>query len=387
MILTINGGSSSIKFSLFNEALEPRLKGKIDRIGLGNPQLSYTDFSEKNNFPVKAVDGKEATQSLIDWLEKRRVFEQVKAIGHRIVHGMDRNEPEILDEEALAALKHIVQYDPDHLPGEIGLIEVFRSRYPAVPQVACFDTNFHAGLPRVAQLLPIPRRFDEAGIRRYGFHGLSYSYLMHKLTEIAGAQTAGGRVILAHLGSGASLAAVKEGKSVDTTMGFTPAGGIMMGTRTGDLDPGAAWYMIQREELSAEKFNDLINHRSGLLGVSETSSDAQDLLKNEKTDIRAAEAIELFCYQVRKAIGAFTAVLGGLDSLVFSGGIGENSATIRSRICRDLGYLGIQTDEGRNQNNDILISSDTEGVKIYAIPTDEEWMIAKIVTGFLNLKK
>jgi acetate kinase len=389
MILTINGGSSSIKFSLFNESLEEKLKGKIDRIGLTNPQLTVADPStgQKNNSPVKAVDLKEAAGSLIDWLEKQKAFEQVKAIGHRIVHGMERNKPALIDKDFIAALKSITQYDPDHLPGEIGLIEIFRARHPGLPQVACFDTTFHAGMPRLAQLLPIPRRFDKAGIRRYGFHGLSYSYLMEKLVEITGNKATGDRIILAHLGSGASLAAVKDGKSIDTTMGFTPVGGLMMGTRPGDLDPGAAWFMIQKEKLSAAQFNELINHQSGLLGVSETSSDIQDLLKNEQTDKRAAEAILLFCYHVKKWIGAFTAVLGGLDTLVFSGGIGENSAVIRSRICQGLDYLGIDLEEIRNNNNELLISTDAAGVKTYAIPTDEEWMIAKTVIGLLDLKK
>jgi acetate kinase len=388
MILTINGGSSSIKFSLFNESLEEELKGKIDRIGLDDSQLTYnTSTGQKNKYPVKAVDLKEATGSLIDWLEEQKIFDRVKAVGHRIVHGMDRKVPAVIDSALIASLKDIIQYDPDHLPEEIELVEAFRTRHPGLPQVACFDTAFHASLPRVAQLLPIPRRFDDAGIRRYGFHGISYAYLMEKLTEIAGTKAANGRVILAHLGSGASLAAVKEGKSMDTSMGFTPAGGVMMGSRPGDLDPGAAWFMIQKEKLSAEQFNDLINHRSGLLGVSETSSDIQDLLKNEQTDKRAAEAVELFCYQVRKWIGAFSAVLGGLDTLVFSGGIGENSAVIRSRICKDLEYLGVELEELRNNNNERLISPDTAKVTTYAIPTDEEWMIAKTAAGLLDLKK
>ena len=385
MILTINGGSSSIKFSLFNESLEEKLKGKIDRIGMGDSLLTYT--GQKNKFPVKAVDLKEATDSLIDWLEKQKIFGQVRAIGHRIVHGMERNKPAIIDAELIAALKDIIQYDPDHLPEEVELIEAFRAHLPGLPQVACFDTAFHAGLPRIAQLLPIPRRFDEAGIRRYGFHGLSYAYLMGKLTEIAGTKAAKGRIILAHLGSGASLAAVKEGKSIDTSMGFTPVGGIMMGSRPGDLDPGTAWFMIQKEKLSAAQFNDLINHQSGLIGVSETSSDIQDLLKNEQTDKRAAEAVGLFCYQVKKWIGAFSAVLGGLDTLVFSGGIGENSAVIRSRICQGLEFLGIDLEETRNNNNERLISPDTATVRTYAIPTDEEWMIAKTVAGLLGFNQ
>lgn len=381
MILTINGGSSSIKFSLYQSvpSLELQFKGKIDRIGLPDPTLTYTDalgHAHKSS-PAQAHDLKEAVRFLISWLEEQAGFDRVKAIGHRIVHGMERNLPALIDQDLLAELKGIIQYDPDHLPGEIELIESFRDRHPTLPQVACFDTEFHAGLPRVARLLPIPRRFDETGIRKYGFHGLSYEYLMIKLGQIAGPATASGRIILAHLGNGASCAAVKDGKSIDTSMGFTPVGGLVMGTRPGDLDPGVAWYMIQKEGLSASSFNDLINHQSGLLGVSETSSDMQDLLRQEGTDMRAAEAIALFCYQVKKWIGSFTAVLGGLDTLVFAGGIGENIASIRSRICSELEYLGIVMDNGRNNRNEVIISGPSSRVAVYVIPTDEEWMIAE----------
>ncbi len=240
-------------------------------------------------------------------------------------------------------------------------------------------------MPRVAKLLPIPRRFDAKGIRRYGFHGISYTYLMEELAHVAGKKAAQGRVILAHLGSGASMAAVYKGKSIDTSMGFTPAGGLMMGTRPGDLDPGVAWYMMKSEKLSPKKFNKLINHESGLLGVSETSSDMRDLLAMEYDDIRAAEAIELFCYQAKKWIGAFAATLGGLDTLIFAGGIGENCPVIRSRICEGLGFLGIRLEEKQNRKNAPVISKEKERVAVRVIHTDEEWMIAKTVSQVLNI--
>ena len=263
------------------------------------------------------------------------------------------------------------------MPGEIELIEAFRNRDPDLPQVVCFDTAFHHDMPRVAQIVPIPRRFEAAGVRRYGFHGLSYAYLMEELARVAGPEEARGRVILAHLGAGASLAAVRDGHSIDTSMGFTPASGLVMGTRTGDLDPGLVRFLSRTEGMTADQFDSLVNHKSGLLGVSETSSDVRDLLARHNADVRAAEAIELFCYQAKKWIGAFAAALGGLDTLVFSGGIGENCAEIRRRICEGLAFLGIALDEGRNASSALLISTDQGPVKVRVIRTDEELIIAK----------
>src|SRR5450631_1201920 len=260
MILTINGGSSSIKFSLFTGSLEPKIKGKVDRIGLAGPHLTFTEYpaGKETSSDMAASGLEEAANSFVDWLEKLDGFHEIDAIGHRIVHGMEYDKPVPVDDHFTARMKEVNQYDPDHLPQELLLIQIFRDRHPAIPQIACFDTTFHSSLPKVARILPVPRRFYEAGIRRYGFHGLSYAYLMHKLPDITGSSVTNSRIILAHLGSGASLAAVKDGKSIDTSMGFTPAGGIMMGTRTGDLDPGAAWAMIQKEQLSPQQFNDLI---------------------------------------------------------------------------------------------------------------------------------
>ena len=327
---------------------------------------------------VDAPDQKAAVRLLIDWLERAVGFAEIAAVGHRVVHGGSRyHQPERVTAELIEELRKISPYDPDHLPGEIELIEAFRNRDPDLPQVACFDTAFHHDMPRVAQIVPIPRRYEAAGVRRYGFHGLSYAYLMEELARVAGPEEARGRVILAHLGAGASLAAVRGGHSVDTTMGFTPASGLVMGTRTGDLDPGLVRFLSRAEGMTADQFDNLVNHESGLLGVSETSSDVRDLLARQNVDVRAAEAIELFCYQAKKWIGAFAAALGGIDTLVFAGGIGENAPEIRRRICAGLGFLGIALDEGRNASSAFLISTDQGPVKVRVIRTDEELMIAK----------
>ena len=388
-ILTINGGSSSIKFAVYqaNESFKRLLYGNIDRIGLPDSKLTFTNEKEnkKDTLKFKASDHRSAANFLIDWLEKQVDFSLITGIGHRVVHGMHHTSPEIITPELLDELHRITPYDPDHLPAELELIEVFRQRYPELPQVACFDTAFHQTMPRVAKLLPIPRRFDEKGIQHYGFHGLSYSYLMEELAHIAGPEAAQGRIILAHLGSGASMAAVKDGKSIDTSMGFTPASGIMMGTRPGDLDPGVAWYIIKSEQLTSKQFNNLINRESGLLGISETSSDMHDLLALETKDIRAAEAVSLFCYQARKCIGAFAAALGGLDTLVFAGGIGENAPVIRSRICEGLEFLGIELDEKQNVANAPVISAKKGKAVVRVIHTDEERMIAKTINQMINI--
>ncbi len=386
-ILTINGGSSSIKFALYKtgEQLERILYGVIDRIGLHGTNLSFNSLNqnEQGSQSIEASDHKSAVNSLIDWLQEQKEFSSVRAVGHRVVHGMNHIEPETITHVLLDELHRISPYDPDHLPREIELIEVFRKRHPKLPQIACFDTSFHCTMPRVAKLLPIPRHFDEKGIQRYGFHGLSYSYLIEELSRMAGIKAAQGRVILAHLGSGASLAAVRNGKSIDTSMGFTPVGGIPMGTRPGDLDPGVAWYIMKSDNLTPAQFNKLINHESGLLGISETSSDMQDLLAKENDDVRASEAVEFFCYQVKKWIGSFAAALSGLDTLVFSGGIGENSPVVRSRICEGLGFLGIELEEKRNITNAPVISTNNGKAVVRVIHTDEELMIAKIVNQIL----
>jgi acetate kinase len=387
-VLTINGGSSSIRFAVYEAGETPRrhLVGKIDRIGLPGTTLIVNNPAGKLQISrrLAAADHSTAVSGLLDWLEAEPIFESLKAVGHRVVHGMRHSEPERVTPKLLAELRRITPYAPDHLPREIGLIKAFRRRNPKLPQVACFDTAFHRTMPRVARLLPIPRRYTAQGVERYGFHGLSYSYLMDELSRLDPV-AANGRVILAHLGSGASLAAVHHGKSIDTSMGFTPASGLVMGTRTGDLDPSLMYYLARTERMTAAQFQKMVNHESGLLGVSGTSSDLRDLCARETTDVRAAEAVELFCYQVRKWIGSFAAALGGLDTLVFAAGIGENAPLIRERICNGLGFLGIELNHSRNAKNAPLISPDTGRVKVRVIRTDEELMIARSVTRVLNL--
>ena len=387
-VLTLNGGSSSIRFAVYEAGKTPRRQfyGKIDRIGVGGTNLVVIDPAGKTRAPyrLRASDYRTAVGVLLDWLEAQPVFASVKAAGHRVVHGMKHAGPERITGKLLAELRRFTQYEPDHLPGEIGLIEAFLRRHPKLPQVACFDTSFHRTMPRVAKLLPIPRRYAAKGVERYGFHGLSYSYLMEELGRLDPANTKG-RVILAHLGNGASLAAVHAGKSIDTSMGFTPAAGLSMSTRTGDLDPGLSYYLARTERMTAAQFQQMVNHESGLIGVSGTSSDMRDLLAHETGDARAAEAVALFCYQAKKWIGSFAAALGGLDTLVFAGGIGENAPLIRERICDGLDFLGIELHRKRNVQNALLISTDGSGVKVRVIRTDEELMIARSVIRLLNV--
>ncbi|MCC6822367.1 MAG: acetate/propionate family kinase [Verrucomicrobia subdivision 3 bacterium] len=388
-ILTINGGSSSIKFALYEvgEPLKRGLHGKVDRIGLSGTNLMFTgpDGKPQHSLSITASDHRSAANILIDWLEIRSRFESVRAVGHRVVHGMKHTAPEVVTQELLDELHRIRPYDPEHLPREIELIEAFRQRHPQLPQLACFDTAFHRDMPRVAKLLPIPRRFDAKGVQRYGFHGLSYAYLMEELARLGDPAAKTGRVILAHLGNGASLAAVRDSKSIDTSMGFTPTAGLVMSTRSGDLDPGLAPYLARTEQITTSQFYRMVNHESGLLGVSETCSDMRDLLDHETQDVRAAEAVALFCYQGKKWIGAFAAALGGLDTLVFAGGIGENAPAVRARICEGLGFLGIEFNEPRNAATAAVISTDTSRVAVRVIRTDEELMIARSVRRAFGL--
>ncbi|WP_394767375.1 acetate/propionate family kinase, partial [Ferruginibacter sp.] len=303
-ILTINCGSSSIKFAVYETYRKTNkiLSGQLKRIGFNDTAFKITNHTTEATEEIKTEikSFKEAAKFLITQLKEQKCFNSVGCIGHRIVYGMEHTDPEIINDQLLAELKKIRDYDPDHLPAEIEIIKLFKKQFPTLLQIACFDTSFHTTMLPVAKILPIPRRFAKAGIKRYGFHGLSYNYLMEELKKVEGRIKSKGRIILAHLGNGASLAAVKEGKSVDTSMGLTPAGGLVMGTRTGDLDPGVAWYMLQKEKMTAKKFNHIINHESGLLAVSEISADMQDLLKKESSDVHAAEAVTLFCYQVKK---------------------------------------------------------------------------------------
>mgnify|MGYP001544778591 CR=1 FL=1 len=386
-VLTINGGSSSIRFAVFEAGgtLRCRLAGKIDRIGLGGTSLTFTHPTEKSPHPRRlAVAGhRPAAGWLLDWLEDQPLFASVRAVGHRVVLGMRHSKPERVTPKLLAELRRLTPCDPDPLPRAIALLAALRQRHPQLPQVACFDTAFHRTMPPVAKMLPIPRRYRKPGVERHGFHGLSYAYLMAELRRLD-PTAAKGRVILAHLGNGASLAAVHRGKSIDTSMGFTPAGGLVMSTRSGDLDPGLVSFLARSEGMTPARFARMVNHESGLLGISGTSPDVRDLLAREARDGRAADALALFCYQAKKWIGAYAAVLGGLDTLVFAGGIGENAPVIRQRICAGLRFIGVELDPKRNARNAAVISRRGRPVSVRVIRTNEELMIARSAIGLLH---
>ena len=383
-VLTLNGGSSSIRFAVYEADETLCLRGKLDAAGRGHNRLQvHYSTGKPRSFQPFTLGGRDVAEALLGWLTAQPVFARVTAVGHRVVHGMKHSESARITPQLLAELRRITPYAPEHLPREIGLIEAFRKRHSGLPQIACFDTAFHRTMPPVAKRLPIPRRYASKGVERYGFHGLSYMYLMQELQHLDPA-AAKGRVILAHLGSGSSLAAVRDGRSLDTSMGFTPSSGLVMSTRTGDLDPGLQYYLTRTEGMTAARFQKMVNHESGLLGVSGTSADMRALLAKERKDERAAEAVALFCYQAKKWIGSFAAALGGLDTLVFAGGIGENSPVIRERICDGLGFLGIKPDLKRNAKNSPVISSKGSGVVIRVIPTNEELMIARSVIRVLT---
>ncbi len=362
-ILTINVGSSGIKIALFEmtELL---------------PQLFAVE--------VKKKEGLKAGDLITAVFKKHKYFHSVKVVVHRIVNGLKRTKPERITPELLAELNSFSSYEPEHLPEEIALIEILGKRYPNSLQVACFDTSFHTTMPEVAKRLAIPRRFSEKGLQRYGFHGLSYNYLMEELQRKKQTESASGRTILAHLGSGASLAAVKDGKSMDTSMGFTSSSGLPMSSRAGDLDPGVVFYLQHSEKLTLKEVIHLVNYESGLFGVSETSSDMRELLNRKDADQRAEEAIELFCYQVKKGIGSYAAVLGGLDTVVFSGGIGQNAPEIRGRICFGLQFFGIELDPAKNSGNEAIISAEHSRVTVHVINTNEELMMARLAYTFVK---
>lgn len=389
-ILSINGGSSSIKFALF-EAADPLrrvLEGAIERIGLPDAALRVTGANRADHIsrPVSAMDHGAAGAALVAWIEERVRRERLVAIGHRVVHGGPKYfKPERITPEVIVELRRMSPLDPEHMPEEILLAETLQRHFGGVPQVACFDTEFHHDLPRVARLLPIPRRYEAQGVRRYGFHGLSFAFLMEELARLDGVEASQGRVVLAHLGSGTSLAAVQGGKSQDTSMSFTPTSGVPMGTRSGDLDPGLIGHLARTEQMSPQRFEKMVNLESGLLGISETSSDMRALLTRETQDVRAAEAVALYCYQVKKWIGAFAAALGGIDILIFAGGIGENAPAVRSRIVDGLEFLGIDLDQTLNARNAPLMSPNGGRVKVRVIRTDEQLMIARAVARILGI--
>jgi acetate kinase len=356
------------------------LSGIIGNIGQGSAFFSVTKSDGAGLFErhVDVPDHDAALRMFFEWFDLGHEYKDVNAAGHRIVHGGERYvRPEIVDDDLLQALDALVPLAPDHLPQEIKAIREFRRLHPDLMQVACFDTAFHRSMPEVAQRYALPEEVRRQGVLRYGFHGLSYEYILSQLSSAAGAGIAKGRVIIAHLGNGASMGAFRNGKSIDTTMGFTPAGGLVMSTRSGDLDPGVLVYLLGEKGLDASALNRMVNKQAGLLGASGTTSSMKELLDNEPRDARAAAAVDLFCYQARKFVGALAAVLGGLDTLIFTGGIGENAPSIRERICKDLEFLGIDLDRDRNLKNSSIISRDRSPVAIRVMKTNEELMIAR----------
>jgi acetate kinase len=356
-VLVLNAGSSSLKYALFEG--DDRLEGgAVERMAPG--------------------DAARALGTVLERLAPHGGVKSLAAVGHRIVHGgSELTAPTRLDDRALERLHRLEPVDPDHLPAELAIVQAVRARAPELPQVGCFDTAFHASLPRVARLLAIPRRYEQRGVRRYGFHGLSYQYQLEELARVAGDAATRGRVVMAHLGSGSSLAAVRDGACVDTTMSFTPNSGIPMATRSGDLDAGLLAYLMRTEAFDAAALDHMLSMESGLLGVSGVSADMRDLLAREESNPACADAVALYCHGIRKAIGGLAAVLEGLDTLVFAGGIGENSPVVRARVCAGLRHLGVTLDDARNAAGPGLISADASACTVRIVHTDEEVVIAR----------
>jgi len=376
-VLCLNSGSSSLKYALYRMAHEDETQlaqGAVERIGLEGGNMWVRSGRGASTITAKRdfADHRAAVEAAFGQLEALRLAKPT-AVGHRIVHGgVAHMEPEVVDRPLIGELRKLVPFAPLHLPSEIEGIEAVAGRYPELAQVACFDTAFHRRMPELAQRFPLPGRYWEEGLRRFGFHGLSYEYVLGAL-----GRAAHGRVLIAHLGNGASMAAVRDGLPVDTTMGFTPTGGFMMGTRSGDMDPGVLLYLMNERGYAGGQIESLVNDQAGLLGVSGSSPDMRTLLARRENDPRAALAIDMFCYHVRKSIGALTATLGGLDTLVFTGGIGEKAAPVRSVVCRGLSHLGVLLDEGRNATHADPASSSESAVAVRIIPTNEDLVIAR----------
>jgi acetate kinase len=374
-ILCLNGGSSSLKFAVYRmvgPAEERIFSGAVEAIGTagGRTWLRAGDkmLSEKASaFP----DHAEAIKIMFAGLNEQGARE-LAAAGHRVVHGGPRfTSPQRVDAKLKAELKSLIPFAPLHLPSQLAMIEAVADHYPDLPQVACFDTAFHNSMPEVARRFALPQEFWEQGIKRYGFHGLSYEYVAGKLGKDLGQ-----RAIIAHLGNGASMVALKDGLPLDTSMGLTPAGGFMMGTRSGDLDPGVLLYLMNKG-YSADRMENLVNHQGGLLGVSGQTSEMKTLLENRQTDPADAMAVDMFCYQIRKFVGSFAAALGGLDTLVFTGGIGERAAVVREEVCSGLQFLGITLDIASNRRNAEVISGPGSRCVVRVVETDEDLMIAR----------
>ena len=389
-ILTVNAGSSSLKAALYDTDRTERLTlaCEVERIGQSGSHMRIVDGGDVTLLDRTADlgDHETAARAFLEWVTLHRPEAAPNAVGHRIVHGgRTHRGPHRLTADVLADLQALVPLDPDHLPQALAVIRVTTEAYPAIPQVACFDTAFHRSMPRVAQMYALPPALAAAGVIRYGFHGLSCEFIVQALRAID-AREAQGRIIIAHLGNGASLTAVREGVSVDTTMGFTPTGGIMMGTRSGDLDPGVLLHLLEAQGMQGTALNRLVNHEAGLLGVSGLSGDMRDLLGKESSDPRAADAVTLFCYLARKSVGALVAALGGVDTLIFTAGIGEHSAPIRERICQGLEFLGLELDAERNARHAPIVSRDGSRVVVRVMKTDDELMIARHVRHLLSAK-
>jgi acetate kinase len=390
--LVLNAGSSSLKFCVFQrprgEGWRLEARGQIEGIGT-SPSLSVKggdgELLANQQLNTAVRDGRDAVDALAAWLRSMYGGARVLGVGHRVVHGGSRfTGPTILNPEVLAELRELVPLAPLHQPYNLAAIEAAFERLPGVPQVACFDTSFHRGQPAVAELIPLPREFRQSGLQRYGFHGLSYEYIASVLPEVA-PEIANGRVIVAHLGSGASLCAMNARKSVDSTLGFTALDGLCMGTRPGALDPGVVLHLFQGLKLSVKDVETLLYKKSGLLGISGISNDMRDLLGRSEPDARLA--VNYFIYRAAKEIGALAAVLGGLDGLVFTAGIGENSAEIRERICESSAWLGIEVDKAANHKCESRISTSRSKVSVWVIPTNEELMIARHTGSLLGLAK
>ncbi|MCC7418521.1 MAG: acetate/propionate family kinase [Acidobacteria bacterium] len=388
LILAINAGSSSLKATYHDMARAGQsvLSIQIERIGGpgSRMQIVGNDGALLLDRTADLATHDAAARAFFAWVRREQPAIAPRAIGHRVVHGgRAHRAPHLLTADLQADLERLISLDPDHLPQALAVMKVVSAVHPAVPQAVCFDTSFHRSMPRAAQIYPLPARFAETGVLRYGFHGLSCEFIVQAL-EAIDARQARGRLIIAHLGHGASLTAVRDGRSLDTTMGFTPSGGIMMGTRPGDLDPGVLVHLLDAEGMSAAALNRLVTREAGLLGVSGVSGDMRDLLERESGDPYAADAVALFCYLARKAAGGLAAVLGGLDTLVFTAGIGEHAAPVRARICRGLEMLGIELDEERNDGHAPVISRDGSRVVVRVMKTDEGLMIARHVWRLLT---
>lgn len=386
--LAINAGSTSIKFALFaaDTPLRRIFEGSVDGIGTGSARFSVVGAAASDRFcrEFPIPERITAVNVLADWLAERIDSRTLTGIAHRVGYGgAGDRKAQLIDPELMAALYDCLSDDPHHLPLELQLIEKLQRKFAAAAHLACFDTAFHNDMPRVASMLAIPRRYQAMGIRRFGFHGLSCSFLMGELHRMAGSASLG-KVVIVHLGGGASVTGVAGGKSRDTTMGLTPAGGVAMGSRSGDLDPGIVWHLSRHEHMTPARFNHMVNHESGMLGISETSGDIHELMANERHDVRAVEALAVFCYQTRKSICAMAGALEGIDTLIFSGGIGENSAEMRARICSPLAFLGVSIDEGLNDVHAPLISPEGGAVAVRVMHSDEQWMIAEVARQLLS---